>query len=342
MPELSSFKTVPSLTHLKRLTTKDGLVQHADFEVPDPSHGYSLDDNARAVIAMLWHHRHFADPSVLRLFDIYFNYLKKAEKKGGSFHNFLSFTEEILDSEGSEDSVGRAIWALGEVVGGAPNESVKTEAKKMLDRTKIAHHLNHGHVRTKAYILLGLLAAGYTDKAKPWMNKLIEFYRANRQDDWRWFEDSLRYANATLPYALAVAAEKFEDNEAAKIAEESFEWLDSVSRIDGLPAPIGQNGWYQKDGTKAEYDQQPVDTAKMVLAAVALFRLSGKEQYLAKALDWMSWYEGNNSQQAIVTNKDTGGIFDAVTPWGVNRNQGAESIVTYLLAYLSLSNASHN
>lgn len=342
MLELNKFAVDrPPLTHLKRLTTKDGLVQHADHEVPDPSFGYSIDDNARALIACLWHHRLFADPSILNLAEIYFNYLKKTEKEEGSFHNFLSFTERILDSEGSEDSIGRAIWALGEMASGAPTEEMKRQAAAMITRTKLEHHLEHPHIRTKAYILLGLLACGNEALSRIWANKLVDIFRANASADWQWFENSLFYANGILPYALARASRVTNNQDYLAVAETSFNWLDLVSRLDDVPAPIGQNGWYFKGRERAAYDQQPLEAADMVLAATELYRVTKNEAYLKKALEWMSWYHGHNTVKKSLINTQTGGIYDAVTPNYINENQGAESTVTYLLAYLALAEVAH-
>jgi|SRR3989344_3046070 len=338
MREFVDFKNPPPLTHLKRLTTRDGLIQHADRDVPDPSHGYSLDDNARATIAILWYFQKYQDQSVIRLLEIYFGYIKKVEKEGGSFHNFLSFTEKILDSEGSEDSIGRTIWALGEMIKACPDQTMRQEAKTIFDRASIHHHLEHPHLRSKSYILLGLLAADQKEEAIRWADKLVVIYQKNTKSDWRWFENYLSYANAALPYALAEAGRVLNKQSYITVAEEAMVWLDLVSRIDGKPAPIGQAGWYFKGGVKAEYDQQPLDASDMVLAFALLYQATKNIIYLNKSLEWMDWYRGNNSQGVAVFNDVTNGVYDAVTPGGVNKNQGAESIVTYLLAYLILSN----
>lgn len=341
MLELKDFLSRPSLTHLKRLTTKDGLIQHADKEVPDPSFGYSIDDNARALVVCLEHYKIFADEAILRLAEIYFNYVKKVEKDSGSFHNFLSFTEQILDHEGSEDSIGRAIWALGEAASDSPLKFMKEAAELSLKRSALERHLEHPHVRTKAYVLLGLIAAGDEPMVRIWGNKLIDIFDENALPDWQWFEDSLRYANGILPYALARAYSSTNDKRYLEVAEKSFLWLDKTSRLNGLPAPIGQNGWYFKDGEKAEYDQQPLEAADMVLAATALYEATQNKKYLELALEWMNWYHGHNASGKSLVNAQTGGIFDALTPGNVNENQGAESIVTYLLAYLALSKIAH-
>jgi hypothetical protein len=288
------------------------------------------------MITTLWYHRNYQDRSVLQLLEIYFSYIKRVEKEGGSFHNFLSFTEQILDAEGSEDSIGRTIWALGEMIKYCPEESMRNEAKSIFEKSNINHHLEHPHVRTKAYILLGLLAADQKEEATRWADKLVDIYKQNATNDWKWFENYLSYANATLPYALAEAGRILKNQSYVDIAKESLSWLDLVSRIDGKPAPIGQAGWYFKDGVKASYDQQPLDTSDMALAFSALYQATNDSGYLDKALEWMSWYKGNNSQGVYVVNEANNGVYDAVTPGGVNKNQGAESIVTYLMAYLFL------
>lgn len=335
---LDDFRDRPSLKHLKRLTTKDGVIQHADHEVPDPSFGYSIDDNARALIACLWHHRLFQDPSVLQLAEVYFRYIERVEKDGGSFHNFLSFSEVLLDPEGSEDSIGRAIWALGETIKHAEAvPALAAKARVILERAAIAKHLEHPHVRTKAYILLGLLAAGDHAQARVWLKRLVTIFEANEQIDWPWFEGSLFYANGIFPYALAVAAKELNEPAAAAVAQKAFDWLNQVSREADLPAPIGQAGWFKRGQEKALYDQQPLEAADMVLAAVALFELTGEARYQTAALEWQAWYDGHNTQAMTLINPETGGIYDALTPGGVNKNQGAESIVTYLLAYLGLA-----
>lgn len=339
---LQRFLERPTLRHLKRLTTKDGLIQHADLDVPDPSFGYSIDDNARALIVCLWHYKIFKDPSILQLADIYFSYLKKVEREDGTFHNFVSFSEKILDQEGSEDSIGRAVWALGEVIASQPGTELAERAETILKRSIIDKHLDHEHVRTKAYILLGLLSAGLLDDAKKWAEKLKKIFRDNSKKDWVWFEDGLYYANGILPYALARASIFLNDKELEEIAVKSFDWLDEVSTHDGIPSPIGQNGWYQRGKEKALYDQQPLEAADMVLAASELYLLTKEGKYLERSVEWYEWYEGKNIQQKSLINTNTGGIHDALTPHGINGNQGAESIVTYLLAYLALTNIAND
>jgi len=330
----ADFSNKPHLTHLKRLTTKDGLIQHSDLEVPDPSYGYSIDDNARALIACLWHYQLYKEPSVLSLAEIYFGYLKKVEKEGGSFHNFLSFSEKVLDAEGSEDSIGRAYWALGLTATLHPDESVRQQASDMMARTNINRHLDHIHLRAKSYILLGLVSLNKKEPVEIWADQLVNVYEQERSKGWEWFENMLCYANGALPYALAVAYEKTNQRKYLAVAERTFVWLNKESRANGRPAPIGQNGWYIRGREKALYDQQPLDASDMILAANKLFELTKDKKYSDLAIEWMNWYYGDNIQDRSLINEQTWGIYDALTPTGVNENQGAESIVTFLMAYL--------
>lgn len=335
--QLIKFQAQPVLRHLKRMTTQVGIIQHADHEVPDPSHGYSIDDNARALIACLWHFKTFQDSSILKLAEIYFQYLERVEKEGGSFHNFLSFSEQVLDAEGSADSIGRAIWALGEVIKAMPDDAMTVKARAMLKRVKLEHHLDHEYFHTKAYILLGLLAAGEYETATIWADRLVEFFDKNHEEDWLWFGNKLTYANGILPYALAKAARELKNERYGQIAQSSFDWLNSVSHEQNVPSPIGQNGWYESGQAKALYDQQPLEAADMVLAASELYLLTNQEKYLNSAIEWYDWYSGNNLGKRSMINQQTGGIYDGLLLAGINYNQGAESIVTFLMAYLHLS-----
>ncbi len=327
---------LPSLRHLKHLTTSRGLIQHAKLDEPDPRFGYSIDDNARAMILCLWYYELTPEPELLKLFDIYFGFIQRAKNAHGRFHNFFDISGKPLDDEGSKDAFGRVIWALGETIRRHPKPGIRQTALELLNWAKINPD-DQSISRTTAYTFLGLSEAGQDETARKLLTVLTERYASNATADWPWFDGFLTYANAILPYTLAVGAKLYNDNAAAKIAVESFAWLDKVSRKDGVCAPIGQNGWYFKGKDRAIYDQQPLEAADMILAATALYDLTGDKQYIAVAENWLSWYDGNNMQQASLLNPKTDGIFDGITPSGANLNQGAESIVTYTLAYLKLA-----
>lgn len=207
----------------------------------------------------------------------------------------------------------------------------------MLAQAKASQHLDHRHLRTRAYLALGYAVLSDKVNTRLWADELIRLLRKNSTRDWYWFEDALIYCNAVPIYALAKAYELTRDKTYIEEAKKTFLWLNRTSRINGAVAPIGQDGWYHKKSDKAHYDQQPVDAAKMVMAATEIYKLTRQKRYLDAALEWMGWYSGANIGGRPLIDSKTGGIYDALTPTGVNENQGAESIVTYLLAYLSLS-----
>jgi len=333
---IADFLVPPSLTHLKRMTTKDGLVQHADFEVPDPAHGYSIDDNARALIVCAWFYRAFPRDEILALAKIYLNYISRAEAQGGKFHNFLDYLGDIPGQEESEDAFGRTVWALAEAQVCFAGKDIAEKAKQLLSGI-IENEEVLDPIRSQAYLLLYYSTLGNTKKASELADRLVAVYETKQQADWQWFEECLYYANGILPYALSQASLLTGEQKYAEIAQVSFDWLDKTSQQENLPAPIGQNGWYCRGKDRSLFDQQPLEVADMVLAATSLHRLHREPQYLKRALAWINWYFGDNIQHASLWNPQTRGVYDAVTPAGVNENQGAESIVTFLMAYLSLS-----
>lgn len=337
MEALKKFELPPSLRHLKHMTTDFGIIQHAKSDDPDPRFGYSIDDNARALIVCLKYGRLFNPADVAKIKQVYFDFLERAYVSDNGFHNFYSIEGQPLDKKGSEDSYGRTFWTLAEAAADDQDKQMQDKAREIFSRLEPKEHLIHAYIRTKSYILLAYCAIGDSDNIKTWADHLADLYRANSTDEWQWFERSLTYCNAVPVYALAKAASHLKNAEYTRIVREAYDWLNKVSRVDGVVAPIGQNGWYHHRSDKAIYDQQPVDAAKMVLAAVELFKLTKEDRYLQDAIEWMAWYDGANTQMKSLINPKTSGIYDALTPTGVNENQGAESIVTYLLAYLELS-----
>lgn len=334
---LIRFASAPDLRHLRRLTTSFGVIQHAKYANPDPKFGYSIDDQARALIACLWYQQAFDPIETVGLISTYLEFIRRAQTSEGNFHNFYDITGRVLDVKGSADSFGRTMWALAEVIQKSNNRDFRKIAKKLLRRANASQHLSHQHLRTRAYLVLGYATTNDKSNTRLWADELIRLLRLNATKDWYWFERALIYCNAIPVYALARAYSLTKNGRYLDEAKKTLAWLDRISRIDGIVAPIGQDGWYHRISDKAHYDQQPVDAAKMVMTAAELYALTSQKSYLDKAIDWMSWYDGTNIQNKPLINHETGGIHDAITPTGVNENQGAESIVTYLMAWLSLT-----
>ena len=232
-----------------------------------------------------------------------------------------------MDREGSQDSFGRTIWALG----------LATQSR-LVDQTKVLETLrkalpNLGRLkypRSIAFALLGLVASGELEKARDLGGKLANYFHRHNSSDWQWFEQCVRYCNGILPYALLL----LDDPQLNHIGLVSLRFLNRASRVDGIPAPIGNKGWYCKGGKRALYDQQCIDAADMVLANLAAYRRTGKETFLRQAQDWMRWFYGRNVKNVAMVTRD-GGCYDGINETSINRNQGAESVLAYLLAYLA-------
>lgn len=327
----------PDLSHLKRLTNFQGLIQHAKYRKPVKKYGYSIDDNARALIVIFHYIKTFHDKSVLPLGHIYFDYLRRAQLESGRFHNFAQFSGKFIDKMGGEDSFGRTIWALGYVAADDKIDKKITQGARRLLKRSIKNITNLYYLRAKAFSLLGLYYLQDKNLVRKIANEIIKKYELHRTEKWCWFEDSLTYSNAILPYSLFLAYDLTGEKRYLEVAEESIKFLDRRARIKNIPAPIGQNGWYQKGGKKGLYDQQVVDAADMVLAALTGWKVTGIENYRKVAGQWWKWFFGNNINKMPLIDKETGGCYDGLTTRGVNLNQGAESIVCYLLAYLAMA-----
>ncbi len=327
----------PSLNHIYNLTTQKGLYQHCRFNEPDKKFGYSIDDNARAIIVAYQYYELFKDQKVLDLAKIYFRYIDRAQMESGFFHNFSSSAGNFIDLCGSQDSQGRTIWALGYMVGKADiDPELAKKAKKVMDNFKFDLR-SIKYERARAFSLLGYFYAGDEIKVKRIADKLTRKYAKHETETWHWFENHLTYSNAIMPFAMLQAFKMTGREDYKNVGLKSLKFLNTKCLVDGIPAPIGQNGWYMKGQKKALYDQQVVDVCDMILANIKAFEVTNEKKYMKTANLWWSWFFGNNTNNMSLINEETQGIFDGLTHNGINLNQGAESIVCYLLSYLAMA-----
>lgn len=331
----ASIKSADRLTHLKKMTTKIGIIQHSKSGIPDLSFGYSIDDSARALIAVYQYFETHKDDSVLSLSTIYLNYIKRAKIKNGYFHNFSDKNGTFTDDIGSETSSARAIWALGYIVNRSRiSKSNARLAREILNDLSPIEGLEH--LRSKAYALVGYYYLGDVAKVKYLADNLLNEYEKNKED--HWFEGTLTYGNAMMPFSLYLAYSLLNDEKYLKVANESLSFLDNVMRVKGTPSPIGHVGWDFDRSDKPIFDQQVIEVTDMILAATVARNLTGKKKFDKITQEWLSWFYGNNINNENLIDPTTGGCFDALTPTGKNINQGAESIVCYLLADLAATN----
>jgi hypothetical protein len=330
------------LDHLIRMTDDTGLLQHAVRSVPDRRHGYCVDDNARGLLVALLSHRVTGSAETQRLITTYLSYLHHSQREDGHFHNFMDYRRDLQPERGSEDCVGRALWALGAAVRWAPDEGGRLLAREMFDRA-MTLPLGFGP-RGCALGILGLHAylqtepesgvAGATLESLGGM--LVQRYEQEAGPEWRWFEPRLVYDNAVLPLALFQVSSVTGDQTVLRVARESLAFLESVCFAGGHLTLIGNAGWYPRGGERAIVDEQPIDAAAFVLTFHAAYAATGDPRYLARMRESFEWFLGANRLGLPLYDFSTAGCRDGLEASGVNENQGAESTVSFLLALLAM------
>ncbi len=335
-----------SIEHIKRLTDDTGIIQHAKFGIPNLKEGYCLDDNARALLLASMTYKVKKDASALRLSPIYLSYIHYMQNPDGNFRNFLSFTRQFLDEEGSEDAFGRTIWAIGYMLANPPNNSYYQMGKLIFDKaTPIFDNLKS--IRSIANTIVGVchyLSSNMSDdimieRLRKLTHVLIEHYEINAHDDWKWFEELLAYDNALLPLAMLHAAEILKEEAVRRVAFDSMNFLTEHTMSDGYLSIIGNEKWYNKKGDRSVFAQQPVDAMGMVLMFRQAYNITNDKSYLSKLFKSFKWFLGENDLHMSLYNHETHGCFDGLESYGINQNQGAESTLAYLISYLNVLKA---
>jgi glycosyltransferase involved in cell wall biosynthesis len=341
-----NYKIPPiNLGHIKKMTTGFGMIQFSNIAVPDILSGYTLDDNARALIAFCQHYELFRNDNDLSFIHTYLQFIKHCLQPNGKFLNYSNdqkdFTQQNL-LENLDDSNGRAIWALGYT------SSLKeilplylsNEAENLL-QIAIPHLESIHSTRAMAFILKGL---HYQNKPENkylieiFANRLVQMYKHEKTKEWLWFESYLTYANSLLPEAMLYAYISTNNETYKMIARESFGFLLSKVFIDGKISVISNKGWYIRGNVnkKPIGGEQPIEISYTILALEVFYKVFKKVDYKEKAISAFNWFLGENHLQQIVYNPCTGGCYDGVEEYNVNINQGAESTLSYLLARLAL------
>jgi glycosyltransferase involved in cell wall biosynthesis len=336
------------LDHLYRMTDHTGIVEHAVFVVPNYPEGYTTDDNARALIVttLLEDLGIRAPDNSVDLASRYLAFLWHAfDPLTKRFRNCLGYECQWQEPEGSEDSHGRALWGLGTVLGRSKNAGLRGAAGRMFELA-VPAAVEFKSPRAYAFALLGLqeyLDSFPGDRAAltasdALANRLLNAYRSNRSDGWKWFENGLAYSNARLPQALIRAGTRAANDEMVSAGLEALDWLVSIQRceVKGHFVPIGSQGFYSKTTEKARFDQQPVEACAVVSACLQAFRATGKGRWRKEAWSALNWFLGDNDLQIALYDPTTGGCRDGLHPDRANENQGAESTLSFLMALLEM------
>jgi hypothetical protein len=335
---------VKKLNGIKLFTDETGILQHSKYGVIDRRYGYCTDDNARALIAAVRHHKQYGGGESLPLAKKYLEFLLFMHIDGAGFHNLLSYDKRYLDEQGTEDSIGHALWATGCTVNSRTPHMYKQLSRLLFDES-LPTARRFTSPRGNALTLLGLCEyrrahptdANIQKDMSRFANYLVDRYDDNAEPGWEWFENYVTYGNARLPQALLETGDLLKDEALLRIGGESLDFLVETQFVDGVFYPIGTEGWYTKNGDRAYYDQQPIEASCMVEACVTAHRLLSEERYVKYARSAFKWFHGNNSNGLTLIDDNNYTCFDGLTPEGLNQNKGAESTISYLLADLSLS-----
>jgi glycosyltransferase involved in cell wall biosynthesis len=337
-------RSIPELRldHLIRMTDDTGLLQHATHSVPDRRFGYCVDDNARGLLVALLAQRVIGLGETRRLITTYLSYLHHSQCEDGHFRNFMDFRRNLDREPGSEDCVGRALWALGLAVELAPDEGHRLLAKRMFDRS-MTLPLTFGP-RGCALGILGLdnyLRSEPGDKlALETLNslaaKLICRFEEEADETWRWFEPDLTYKNALLPLALFTFSKRTGDKTALRVARDSLAFLEEICFAGEHLQLVGNAGWHARGGEPAIADEQPIDAAAFVLAFRAAYAATGDRRYMTRMRESFEWFLGANRLGLSLYDFSTAGCHDGLEMSAVNENQGAESVASFLLALLAM------
>ncbi len=334
------------LTHIKRLTDDTGIIQHAKFGIPNLKEGYCLDDNARALLVALMAYKQKKDALAFDMMPVYLSYIHYMQRKNGLFGNFLSFSRHFLDDVGSEDSFGRTIWALGYLLGNPPNDAyyqtgklVFFEAAPNFEKLRSIRSIANTIIGICHYLLSNPGDDQMTERLRNLAQKLNKQYKEHRTEKWHWYEALLAYDNGILPLAMLHAAEILNDEEITQTAMESMHFLTGVTMKDGYLSIIGNKEWYKQEGKRSRYAQQPIDALAMVLMYHQVFHLTKDKEYLNKLFTAFMWFLGDNDLRMSLYDFETKGCCDGFENYGVNRNQGAESSLAYLISHLTVQKA---
>jgi glycosyltransferase involved in cell wall biosynthesis len=328
--------------HLSLMTDSTGVFQHAVFGVPNFSEGYCTDDNARAFILAVLLEELGEEPERLRgmatTCAAFLHHAFDAQPK--RFHNHMGFDRHWLDSQGSEDCQGRALWALGVGVGRSPLRNVQMMAGQLFAQALPAI-MEFTSPRAWAFGLIGiheylgrLSGDSFVNQTRGKLTcRLMELLATNAKPDWCWFEDELSYDNAKLAQALILSGRSTGNAVVFEQGLHTLRWLNALQISEkGHFRPIGSNGFYHRGGTRANFDQQPIEAQAMVSACLEAYRATSDVWWYEQAQRAFDWFLGWNDLGLELYSSESGGCGDGLHVDRVNGNQGAESTLAFLLS----------
>jgi glycosyltransferase involved in cell wall biosynthesis len=345
LPE-AFFRKLPNIKtkHLEELTDEFGIIQFSKGSNPDIESGYTLDDNARALIVFGSLYNDFKKIKYLKLLRTYLDFIEYVQDRKGLLWNYVNKNRKINFKDFSSDAHGRAIWALGQLISmeGTPEEIKEKAESIFLNALKNTDSFKSP--RSIAFTIIGLYYYNNYKQTiagrnilKKLSKKLLDAYYSNSSREWNWFEDSLTYANSKLPEALFYSYIALGRESYKKAAKESMDFLISKTFSETMFSPVGQKGWFSKGKKKPLFDQQPIEASYTIQALLAAYKATGEKKYEEYALHAFQWFLGKNSARQTICDEKTGACYDGITRNGVNLNEGAESALSYMLARLAIT-----
>ncbi|WP_341902431.1 glycosyltransferase [Fluviicola taffensis] len=337
-----------NLSHFSKLTTRFGMIQFSKINQPDLQSGYTLDDNARAMIASSMYYEATMDGASLVAIRTYLDFIEFCQQPEGEFLNYVDENHQFTpqnDEVNLSDSNGRAIWALGYLISKQAifpehfGEQANSILQMALKRVEEMHS-----PRAMAFTIKGLYYSNLENKSeevtaliKLLADRLVQIYRHESEENWPWFESYLTYANSVLPEALLYAWKETGDQFYKMVAKTSFDFLLSMTFNKTGIKLISNKSWLLKGHKSEEFGEQPIDVTYTILALDRFYEVFGDLSYLAKSQSAFSWFLGNNHLSQVIYNPCTGGCYDGLEQKHVNLNQGAESTVSYLIARMTVA-----
>ncbi|WP_456311952.1 glycosyltransferase [Pseudomonas shirazensis] len=338
------------LAHAKRMTTDLGIIQFSKISIPDLESGYTLDDNARALVAFCMHYKLTQDKDDLPYILIYLDFIERCQKPKGNFMNYVDqHNREHIEQNAEvnlEDSNARGIWALGTVVSIGnilPDSITKKASKCLLNSLKWAESIQSprsiGFATKGLYLYHSAVPNLYVAAIINKLNaKLLSNYEISSTKDWKWFENYMTYGNGILPESMLYAYLVTNKPIYKKVALESLDFLISKTYKGDNFKVISNNGWYHKDSEPAEYGEQPIDVSYMIQTLNSFYNAFKEPEYKQKMKIAFNWFLGKNHLNQIMYNPVSGGGYDGLEKNNVNLNQGSESTVCFLTARLIMEN----
>lgn len=337
--------------HLKIMTDTTGLFRSALLTTPDRSYGYSTELNSRALVASVFNWNMLKDESILPLIYTYLSFVSHAyNREEGRMRGYMNYERRWWEEAGTEDCHACALWSLGYTVANPPSDSILGVAVRLFQEA-LGAATGFTSFRARAYTILGAIEylqrfSGEThvhDVVVQLAGQLIQRFKLHAGNDWLWCEDVVGRDSGRLAEALIAAGKYLDNQEMLTYGLNVLEWLMEIQTDPGggNPSLIGNREWYRRGEERSRFDQLPIDINSLIDACNQAYTATWKPEW-RNLMAWaFNWFFGNNDSHQIMYDYATGGCFDCLEPAGVNRNQGGEALVSYLISLLRMHTLAH-